>query len=193
MQELLDTLANNAAWAYALLFAYSLGGGMVALLAAALLCASGALDIYLCVLIASVANFLGDEGLYYFAKLNRKQALPYFARHRRKLALAQVLFRRYGAGIILIKKYIYGLKTLVPIAIGFSRFNDMKFCAINAISATIWGLSLGCVGFFAGDLVSLLAQKFGENNSSLVLGLLAILGLLWLYFSLASRKKGKKA
>lgn len=188
MSELLDTLANNSAWAYALLFAYSLGGGMVAILAAALLCASGALDIYLCVLIASVANFLGDEGLYYFAKFNRKQALPYFAKHRRKLALAQILFRRYGAGIILVKKYIYGLKTLVPIAVGFSKFNDMKFCVINAISAIIWALSLGCVGFFAGDLVNVISQKIGANNSLLLLGLLAILGLLWLYFSKVSKK-----
>lgn len=189
MQEILDTLANNSTWAYALLFAYSLGGGMVAILAAALLCASGALDIYLCVIIASVANFLGDEGLYYFAKFNRKQALPYFAKYRRKLALAQILFRRYGAWIILFKKYIYGLKTLVPIAIGFSKFNDIKFCVINAICAIIWALSLGLIGFFAGDLVNIISEKIGANNSLFLLALLAILGLIWLYFSKASKKK----
>ncbi|MCI6819693.1 MAG: DedA family protein, partial [Campylobacter sp.] len=64
----------------------------------------------------------------------------------------------------------------------------IKFCVINAICAIIWALSLGLIGFFAGDLVNLISEKIGANNSLFLLALLAILGLIWLYFSKASKK-----
>lgn len=189
MEELITTLTQNAHYAYLILFFYSLGGGMVALLAAGVLASTGVLDITLCIVVAGVANFLGDEGLFYFARINKKDALPYFAKHRRKLALAQILFRKYGSKIILAKKYIYGLKTLIPLAIGITKYDAKKFLVINAVCAVIWALSLGLLSFLAGDGVSLLSQKLGQNSATLLCGLAVLLALIWLYFSKTTKKE----
>ena len=188
MQQTLEFIENYAIWGYGILFLYSFGGGMIALLAASVLAGVGKLDLSLCIIIAAVANFLGDELLFYLAKFNKNAVLPYFKKHRRKLALAQILFKSYGGKIILAKKFIYGLKTLIPLAIGLSKYNAKKFLFLNAICAIIWGVSLGLLGFFAGDFIQQISEKYGQNTSFLIIFLVAILFALWLYFEKQTKR-----
>ncbi|KAF0590811.1 MAG: DedA family membrane protein, type III (SNARE domain) [Candidatus Campylobacter infans] len=188
MQQTLEFIENYAIWGYGILFLYSFGGGMIALLAASVLAGVGKLDLSLCIIIAAVANFLGDELLFYLAKFNKNAVLPYFKKHRRKLALAQILFKSYGGKIILAKKFIYGLKTLIPLAIGLSKYNAKKFLFLNAICAIIWAVSLGLLGFFAGDFIQQISEKYGQNTSFLIIFLVAILFALWLYFEKQTKR-----
>ena len=188
MQQTLEFIENYAIWGYGILFLYSFGGGMIALLAASVLAGVGKLDLSLCIIIAAVANFLGDELLFYLAKFNKNAILPYFKKHRRKLALAQILFKSYGGKIILAKKFIYGLKTLIPLAIGLSKYNAKKFLFLNAICAIIWAVSLGLLGFFAGDFIQQISEKYGQNTSFLIIFLVAILFALWLYFEKQTKR-----
>ncbi len=188
MQQTLEFIENYAIWGYGILFLYSFGGGMIALLAASVLAGVGKLDLSLCIIIAAVANFLGDELLFYLAKFNKNAVLPYFKKHRRKLALAQILFKSYGGKIILAKKFIYGLKTLIPLAIGLSKYNAKKFLFLNAICAIIWAVSLGLLGFFAGDFIQQISEKYGQNTSFLTIFLVAILFALWLYFEKQTKR-----
>lgn len=188
MQQTLEFIENYAIWGYGILFLYSFGGGMIALLAASVLAGVGKLDLSLCIIIAALANFLGDELLFYLAKFNKNAVLPYFKKHRRKLALAQILFKSYGGKIILAKKFIYGLKTLIPLAIGLSKYNAKKFLFLNAICAIIWAVSLGLLGFFAGDFIQQISEKYGQNTSFLIIFLVAILFALWLYFEKQTKR-----
>lgn len=188
MQQTLEFIEHYAIWGYGILFLYSFGGGMIALLAASVLAGVGKLDLSLCIIIAAVANFLGDELLFYLAKFNKNAVLPYFKKHRRKLALAQILFKSYGGKIILAKKFIYGLKTLIPLAIGLSKYNAKKFLFLNAICAIIWAVSLGLLGFFAGDFIQQISEKYGQNTSFLIIFLVAILFALWLYFEKQTKR-----
>lgn len=188
MQQTLEFIENYAIWGYGILFLYSFGGGMIALLAASVLAGVGKLDLSLCIIIAAVANFLGDELLFYLAKFNKNAVLPYFKKYRRKLALAQILFKSYGGKIILAKKFIYGLKTLIPLAIGLSKYNAKKFLFLNAICAIIWAVSLGLLGFFAGDFIQQISEKYGQNTSFLIIFLVAILFALWLYFEKQTKR-----
>lgn len=188
MQQTLEFIENYAIWGYGILFLYSFGGGMIALLAASVLAGVGKLDLSLCIIIAAVANFLGDELLFYLAKFNKNAVLPYFKKHRRKLALAQILFKSYGGKIILAKKFIYGLKTLIPLAIGLSKYSAKKFLFLNAICAIIWAVSLGLLGFFAGDFIQQISEKYGQNTSFLIIFLVAILFAVWLYFEKQTKR-----
>lgn len=188
MQQTLEFIENYAIWGYGILFLYSFGGGMIALLAASVLAGVGKLDLSLCIIIAAVANFLGDELLFYLAKFNKNAVLPYFKKHRRKLALAQILFKSYGGKIILAKKFIYGLKTLIPLAIGLIKYSAKKFLFLNAICAIIWAVSLGLLGFFAGDFIQQISEKYGQNTSFLIIFLVAILFALWLYFEKQTKR-----
>ncbi|RAZ45263.1 DedA family protein [Campylobacter hyointestinalis] len=185
MQDMLNSLST---YGYIILFFYSLGGGMVAIIAAGLLSYIGKLDLWVCISIAAIANFIGDMILFYLGRYNKSSILPYFKSHKRKLALAQILFKRYGDKIIFIKKYIYGLKTLVPIAIGITKYSINKFIVINAICSVVWAVSLGILSYKAGDFLQKIMNYFGDNTFVIPVMMVSLLVLIWFYFSLATRK-----
>ncbi|MFV0481661.1 MAG: DedA family protein [Campylobacteraceae bacterium] len=181
-----DTLIKGG---YILLFFYSIGGGMVAIIAAGILSFSGHFNIHVSIAIALIANFLGDTMLYYLSKYNRQMVYPYIRKHRRKLALSHILMKKYGDKIIIIKKYIYGLKTLVPIAIGLTSYSFVKFTILNFLGALIWAVTLGYGSYFAGDFMMRAVNYISENYWIMPIVMLTLLGSIWYYFSYATKKK----
>ena len=67
-----DIFSNLATYGYIGLFLYSLGGGFVALVGAGVLSYMGKMDLATSMAIAFVANALGDVGLFYMARYQKK-------------------------------------------------------------------------------------------------------------------------
>ncbi len=186
MQDILSSLST---YGYILLFAYSFGGGMLAIIAAGVLSYAGKMDLSASIAIAAVANVIGSAFLFSMGRYNKKALMPYIKAHRRKLALSHILMKRYGDKIIFIQKFIYGLKTLVPITIGLTKYPLLKFHIINTVSAIIWAVGLGVASFQAGEILMKIASYFSDNPYMAPVILLSILGMIWLYFQKATTKK----
>ncbi len=169
-------------WGYIILFLYSFGGGFLALAAAGVLSYAGELNIYISIIVALGANFIGDQFLFYMARSNKEFAKQILDKHRRKLAYVHLLMRKYGSFIILIKKYIYGVKTLVPLAIGLTKYSPAKFMVFNALGATIWAVSIGTISFSFGGVIIETAEQYKDVGIALALVIVAVI----FYFS--SRK-----
>lgn len=183
-----DILLKLSTYGYIILFLYSFGGGMVAIIAAGILSYQGSMNLELSIAIALVANFIGDTFLFYTSRYNRQIVMPYIKKHRRKLALSHVLMKKYGDKIIVIKKYIYGLKTLIPVAIGFTNYSPIKFSILNFIGAAIWAISLGCGSYFAGNFMIKGVNFIGDNPWIMPIIMAALLGSIWYYFIYATKK-----
>ena len=143
-----EILHNLALYGYIILAVYSFGGGMVALAGAGILSALGKMDIGLSILVATVANFIGDTFLFYLSQTNKKEVLKYLRKHRRKIAYTNLLMRRYGWMAVFLQKYIYGVKTLVPIVMGLSRYDFKKFVLLNFFASILWGLVVGLGSYY---------------------------------------------
>ncbi|WDL70681.1 DedA family protein [Helicobacter winghamensis] len=185
MQETIDLIAK---YGYVILFLYSLGGGFIALVGASVLSFAGKMDLSLSIFVAIVANFLGDWLLFYMARYQKSMMQPYLTQHRRKLALVHILMRKYGSIIIVVKKYIYGLKTLVPLAIALTPYSLAKFNLYNAIGAIVWGISIGLLGYFSGGILIKGFEMLGEYPLLAPLFILVLLGGLWLWLKQATKK-----
>jgi membrane protein DedA with SNARE-associated domain len=114
--------------------------------------------------------------------------MPYIKKHRRKLALSHILMKKYGDKIIIIKKFIYGLKTLIPIAVGLTKYPLVKFNIINLIAAIIWALSLGYGSYYAGEYFTKAFYVLEDKLYIIALILLVLLGIIWIYFTIAVKK-----
>lgn len=183
-----DTINALLEWGYVLLFIYSLGGGMIGILAAGVLSATSELNLYACILIAFVANVIGSMLLFVMGRYYKKDLMPYFRKHRRKLALAQMKIKQHGTFLIIFQKFIYGLKTFVPIAAGFARYDLAKFTLINTLATALWAVLLGYIGFAFGSLIAPIVDKIGSYPYLVPLFLLALIGTLWLYLAKFSKK-----
>ena len=77
MQETIDLIVK---YGYVILFLYSLGGGFVALVGAALLSYAGKMDLIASIAVAIVANFVGDLLLFYLARYQKQGMMPYLSK-----------------------------------------------------------------------------------------------------------------
>lgn len=190
MEDMLTKLAEYGdILGYIALFLYSLGGGMVAIIAAGVLSFNGQMDLTISIIIAFVANAAGDSLLFYMSRYNKPVMMPYLKKHRRKLALSHILMKRHGDKIIFFQKFVYGIKTLIPLAIGLTKYSFTKFNILNILSALVWSIGLGYASYSAGEVMTRLGSYIGENPWLMPIIVGSLLGLLWLYFNRVTRKK----
>ena len=188
MEGIIDSLST---YGYIILFAYSLGGGMVAIIAAGILSYAGKMDLHTSIAVAFVANALGDSMLFYMSRYNKAQIMPYVKKHKRKLALSHILMKKHGDKIIFFQKFVYGIKTLIPIGIGMTKYPVIKFNILNIISAFFWAVILGYASFSAGETLSNASGYLSSHPwiAPLILG--SLLGGIWYYFKVMTAKKSK--
>lgn len=184
-----DMLKNLVTYGYLVLFLYSLGGGLLALLGAGVLSFMGKMDLGLSMSIAFVANVIGDSLLFYMSRYHKSDMMEYLKQHKRKLAFSHLLMKRHGSWIIVMKKFIYGLKTLIPLAIGLSKYDFWKFTAYNALGALIWTIAVGGGSYlFGGALIE--GYKMVSDKPYLAPVMLIVIGgSVWFYLSLATKKR----
>jgi len=172
-------------WGYIILFLYSFGGGFVALVVAGILSYSGELNIIVAMLVAGSANFIGDQFLFTVARKNKHQAKKMMEKHKRKIAMSHLLMRKYGTWVIFLQKYIYGIKTLIPLAMGLTKYDYKKFMIFNFFATVVWSLVIGLSAYMLGELV----YKYIEEFKTYGLILVAAILLTVFYFY---RKLGEK-
>jgi len=184
-----DTFSNLETYGYIGLFLYSLGGGFVALVGAGILSFMGKMDLTLSISIAFVANAIGDIMLFYMARYQKSMMMEGLKKHRRKLALAHVMMKKNGSWIILIQKFIYGIKTLIPIAIGLTKYDFKKFAILNVLSAGIWALVFGLGSYYSGGILVEGVKTISDKPWTAPIILVIFGGGLWFYMSHATKKR----
>ncbi|RXJ83615.1 DedA family protein [Arcobacter sp. CECT 8985] len=165
-------------WGYIALFAYSFGGGFVGLVFAGVLSYTGDLNIYISILVAGVSNFLGDQFLFMLARKNKIYAKDMMKKYGRKIALAHVMMRKYGSLVVFIQKYIYGIKTLIPLAMGITKYSSGKFVIYNMLATILWAIIVGYASYTAGQYILSSASEFKYIG----LGIVAIVLFLVSYY-----------
>ncbi len=173
---------------YLALFIYTLGGGFFGLATAVFFSTLGKMSFIVCILVAGFSNFVGSSFLYFFAKKSKKDVLSFFKNHKRKLALAHLLIKKYGAKVIFIQKFIYGVKTVVPLAIGITKYSQPKFLFLNFLAAFIWAIAVGSVVYMSGGAILKLLDYVENYPWIAPLMLITVLGTTYLYLTKATKK-----
>lgn len=186
-----ETLTSLSTYGYIALFIYSLGGGMVGIIAAGVLSYMGKMNLEISITIAFIANAIGDNLLFYISRYNKEMVMPYVKNHKRKLALSHLLMKKHGDKIIFFQKFVYGIKTLVPLAIGLTKYPLVKFTILNIISALIWALFLGIGSYKFGNAFEKILNYIGDNKWIMPIILISLIFIIWVYFEKFTKKVKK--
>jgi membrane protein DedA with SNARE-associated domain len=109
------------------------------------------MNIYLAIFIAGLGGFTGDQIYFYIGRYSKKYIHKKMAKHRRKFAVAHLLLKQYGWPLIFAQRYMYGLRTVIPMSIGVTRYNAKKFAFINLLSAWVWAAITIVPAYLLGD------------------------------------------
>ncbi|MGK0256391.1 MAG: membrane protein DedA with SNARE-associated domain, partial [Arcobacteraceae bacterium] len=114
-------------YGYIILFAWSILEGEMGLIMAGILCHTGDMWLPMAIFIAGLGGFVGDQIYFYIGRYNKSYVYKKFKGQRRKFALAHLLLKRYGWSIIFAQRYMYGMRTVIPISIGLTRYDAKVF------------------------------------------------------------------
>ncbi len=160
--NILKDYNNLESFGYLVLFLYCMGGGYVAAITAGVLSSIGKLDLTTSIFLSIIGNIIGSSLFAIIARTQKHEIIKIFNKHRRKLAYLQIMLKKYDLILFFISKYLHGIRTFVPLAVGISKYRITKFLLINVIATIIWGVSLVFLGFYASgfflDVIKVLLQ-----------------------------------
>ncbi|BCZ18669.1 Ubiquitous DedA transporter family [Helicobacter sp. NHP19-012] len=194
MEAYILELWNNyaASWGYVILFFWSILEGEIGLILAGMACYEGHMNVFLAISVAALGGFSGDQMYFHIGRTSKTYLNKKLEKQRRKLALAHLLLQKYGWFVIFIQRYMYGMRTIIPISIGLTRYNALKFAAINLLSAFVWAsITIVLAWYFGAQLFDLL-ELIKRYPYVFILILLVFLGFVAWYFQTHTKKMDQK-
>jgi membrane protein DedA with SNARE-associated domain len=176
-------------WGYLAVAFFAFGGSFFIVAAAGVFSFMGHMDLTTALIIAMIANFMGDNFLFYLGKYQKKEIQPYFAKHKRKLALATLLMRKYGILAIFIQKFIYGVKTIVPLSMALAKYDFKKFVFFNIFASIIFVLTIGLSAYYTSESIIAFFTVIKEHPWIAPVVLFSIIGLVWFGMEKMTKKR----
>ena len=99
---------------------------------------------------AALGSFVADQTWFAIGRHYREHRWVAKARARPAFAKALRALERHPIGFIFAFRFIYGFRTISPIAIGTTGVAARTFVLINAVAAAAWGVAFSAVGYLFG-------------------------------------------
>lgn len=136
--------------------------GETMLIAAALYAGTGGLNIVLVGVIALLAAILGDNVGYAIGRSGGRELVERFGKYvfltPSRLDHAAEFFGRHGGKIVVIARFVEGLRQLNGIIAGIAEMPWLRFLLFNAIGAATWVGVWTTLGYVAGDHVETISR-----------------------------------
>jgi membrane protein DedA with SNARE-associated domain len=184
-----STLTSLETWGYLAIAFFCFGGSLVTVAAAGVFAAMGKIDLLMALSVAGISNFMGDNFLFYLARYQKQSIKPYFAKHQRKIAYSNLLFRRYGDISVFVQKFLYGIKTLIPLTMGLSKYPFGKFIFLNIFATAIFVIVIGLAGYYSSHFITQSFDYVSENPWIAPLILFSLIGGVWYFMEQVTKRK----
>ena len=97
--------------------------------------------------------------------------------------------RKYGVMAIFIQKFIYGVKTLVPISMALAKYDFKKFVFYNIFASIVFVTVIGLSAYFASESIIAFFGYVKDNPWIAPLIVFTIIGAIWFFLENATKKK----
>jgi len=176
-------------WGYLAVAFFAFGGSFIIVAAAGVFSFMGKMDLTAALAVATVSNFLGDIFLFYLGKYKKKEIQPYFTKHKRKIALATLIMRKYGVLAIFIQKFLYGIKTLVPLSMALAKYDFKKFAFYNIFASIVFVTTIGLSAYYSSEAIIVMFTYIKTNPWIAPVILFTVIGVVWLIMENMTKKK----
>jgi membrane protein DedA with SNARE-associated domain len=140
-----------ARYGLAALFAGAALEGEAAVIAGGLLAHQGLFWLPAAMAVAALGSFSADQGWFALGRGFRDNRRVAAARQRPAFARALAALERHPIAFIFAFRFIYGIRTISPIAIGTTGVSRLTFLIVNAVSAIVWGITFTTIGYVFGN------------------------------------------
>ncbi len=168
-----------AHWGYAAIVLGTFFEGETVLVLGGALARRGTLDFWLVALCAFVGSLAGDQLWFFLGRRGGRAMLARRPAWQAGAARVDAWTSRYGALFVLGFRFLYGLRTVVPVVLGASGYSPIRFVALNTAGALAWSVTITALGYGIGAAVERLVGRLVHVEEALALGLV-VAALSWL-------------
>jgi len=129
---------------------------------------------------AGFGAFIGDNVYFYLGRRYGAQAANRFPRLKEAIPRVDALVARWRWGAVIVLRFLYGLRTIGPVAIGAGTMPRWQFVVANAIGAVLWTAIVGGIGFAAGHAAEKMLGDLRDAEIAL-LALALVVGAIVLF------------
>ncbi|WP_322965308.1 DedA family protein [Sphingomonas fuzhouensis] len=143
--------------------AIALGAGLegeTAVVTGGILAHQGLVGWPTALLAAAIGSFIADQIFFTIGRRSRDGRWVGKLRKRRVYARVTKMMERYPIGFIFAFRFLYGLRTISPVAIGTSKVSTRLFVVVNAASAACWASIFIGIGYLFGEAFQELAARY---------------------------------
>lgn len=159
-------------YGYVGLFVGCLLEGETLLVLAGFAAHQGYLQLHWVIVVALLGGFLGDQFYFWLGRWRGAWVMSRFPRLAPVFERANILIERYHEVLIVSVRFLYGLRTVGPIAFGMSAVLVWRFMLFNALGAAIWAVGIGGAGYLFGQAIELWLQDLKRVEEVLILAIL---------------------
>ncbi len=179
-------------YGYIILFLWSILEGEMGLIMGGIMSHTGDMWYPMAIFVAGLGGFTGDQIYFYIGRFNKGFIQRKLHSQRRKFAIAHLLLKKYGWYIVFAQRYMYGLRTVIPMSIGITKYSAKKYALINLLSAWAWAaITITPAYIFGADILRILALAKQHWYLALPLAGIFLLGI-YMYFHKLEQKLLKK-
>jgi len=168
-----------AQYGYFALFFGCLIEGETLLILAGFAAHQGYLQLHWVMLIAMLGGFSGDQICFWLGRRHGAWVLLRFPRLVPVFERAKVLIARHHELLIVGIRFMYGLRTAGPMAMGMSAVPLWRFMVFNALGAAIWAAGIGGAGYLFGQALTLIFDDLKKVEETLLIILLFSGFIVW--------------
>ena len=165
--------------------------------------AGGHLNVFLVILFATIGADLGASINYVAGYYLGRPIIYKFANskwgkmcllNQEKVEKSETYFNDHGMVATISGRLIPGIRHLISIPAGLAKMNYWKFLLYTTIGAGVWNCILAALGWYLHSVVpeDQLTAKLEEYGDYIKWGILAIVGLVVVYFGVKWWLKKKK-
>jgi membrane protein DedA with SNARE-associated domain len=151
----------------------------------------GYLDFTTVLFIAWFGAILGDQFYFWLGRRHGTAVMQRFPGLQPKFERAMSLIEEHPRKIIFAMRFVWGMRTVLPIALGLSDVSRRMFFWFNTLSAAVWVVLIGTLGYVFGVAVTSLLEKVKHYEHWIIFGILATLAVLHFAWSAYQKKREK--
>jgi membrane protein DedA with SNARE-associated domain len=103
--------------------------------------------------VAFLGSLVNDQGLFYVGRYLSESRIVREQKQRPLFAKVLAMIDRNSTVFILAFRFLYGLRTVSPLALGASSVPATRYLVLNAVAAAIWAPVITGVGYALGALL----------------------------------------
>jgi membrane protein DedA with SNARE-associated domain len=204
LNSLAGPLDHYGYWAIALLLLLENIGvpvvpGEFAMIAGAIFAGTGraGLNVVVVGVVSVIVAIVGAEIGYLIGRFAGRELILHYGRYvfikPHHLDRAEAIVNRFGGIVVVIARYIVGLREANGIIAGVTEMRWTAFTVYNVIGACAWVATWVTIGYVAGDHINAIYSDINRYSLYVILGVAVLLAAYLIRRALRRRRRRRPA